>query len=738
MSLPLTPRVQRILRNISKADPENSTAPLLEQWKEKEENYLLRRGKFFHFCMGRILTPIYDGELIVGHFPYTEWNCNRCCLPDPLTEEEAASKKEQIDDDFLKLIGLKSVPDFKPWSEVFYGGINFGHVIVDYEKVLKNGLDSILREIDDRLQDDTLSQQQRSFLLSGRESVLGGQLLIRRYGDEALRLAQTAQPERAAELMEISRVCSNIASKPASSFREAVQLTWFTQLLLEIESGVSAFSYGRIDQYLYPYYRDDMEKGILTEEKAQELIDLLWLKNWQYPSKMSDPGRAVTIGGMLPDGTDGTNPLTYCMLEATRRLRVFQPKLNARIWKGSPEAYISACVRTARENCGPMLYCDEISIDALEKYGYSTEEARNFGIIGCYEMAVPGKECGNPMAAAVNIGKCLELAMNNGVSMTNGAKLGVQTGYLSDCKNARDLEQALQAQVEFALDTLELRLKYDAIRHSYLIPHPFQSILTRGCLQTGRDVSCSGAELTTVGVRMSGLIQTADSLTAVNKLVFEDKTISMERLWEGLRTNFENDEVLHAILVNKAPKYGNDIEEADQTARKLGQYLCNAISRRKHLSGAPLRPGLFSFLQFMNGENCAALPDGHRTGEPFANGVSPTHGRDRQGLTALLRSAAKLDYSLSNNAATLDIKLPSDLFAGEDGAQTLGQILRSYFEEGGMQVQLYFLSAEELRKAQEHPEDYAGLIVRVTGYSAYFIELAKNIQDEVIMRTAGF
>ncbi len=737
----LTRRVQLVMDGISREEPKTSTEELLSLWRatgEREENYALRRGRFFRFCMGKIETPIYEGERIVGHFPYKEWNCNRCCLPDPLTPEEREQAFARIDREFMARTGRDSVPDFQKWRDIFYGGINFGHIIVDYEKVLRIGFGGLVEEIDQRLEESGLDENQRCFLLAGRETILGGEILIQRYGEEALRLAEEAPSGRAEELREIGEVCSRIASRPAESFWDAVQLVWFTQLLLEIESGVSAFSYGRMDQYLYPFYQRDLENSRLTEEDAQELIDLLWLKNWRYPSKMSDPGRAVTLGGMLPDGTDGVNPLTYLALNATRRLKIFQPKLNARIWEGSPEEYVAACVQTARQNCGPMLYCDEVSVAALEKYGYSQQDARNYGIIGCYEMASPAKECGNPMGAAVNVGKFLELAMNNGAFISTGKQIGPQTGYLNQFKNLEQLRQAFQKQTEFALDMLEQRLLYDALRHSLLIPHALESILVDGCLQSGRDVSQSGAKLTTVGVRMSGLVQTADSFTALQKLVFQEKVLSLERLWAGIRTNFAQDEVLRAMLVNRAPKYGNDCDEADQMVRELGQYLCGEVQKRRHISGAPLRPGLFSFLQFMNGERCSALPDGHREGQPFANGVSPTHGVDQQGLTAMLRSAAKLDYSLSNNAATLDVKLPLDLFSGENGVEALSQILRTFFREGGMQVQLYFLSARELREAQKRPEEYAGLIVRVTGYSAYFTELDKNLQDEVIMRTAAF
>lgn len=737
----LSKRVQLVMNNISREEPGFSTEEFLSFWEktgEHKENYIYRKGKFFRFCMEKIVTPIYDGEMIVGHFPYKEWNCNCCCLPDVMSSEEKNWALLQIEQKFLEHTGLEKIPDFKKWSDVFFGGLNFGHVIVDYEKVLKIGFGGLVEEINKRLDDPFLEENQRNFLFSCRETLLGGEFLIHRYSKEAFHLAEMEKSNRSQELQEIGRICEHISVHPASSFREAVQLLWFTQLLLEIESGVSAFSYGRMDQYLYPFYQNDLKNGRLTEDEAQELIDLFWLKNWQYPSKMADPGRAVTLGGILSDGTSGVNPLTYMMLNSTRRLKIFQPKLNVRIWSDAPEEYVNACIKTSQENCGPMFYCDEVSIRALKKYGYTTYDAMNYGLIGCYEMAAPGKECGNPMGGAINVGKCLELAMNNGISMTTGEQLGPKTGYLNQFKQLTQLKQAFREQVEFALDILEQQLVYETLRHSFLISHAMESVLIEGCIKNGKDVSESGASLTTIGVRMSGLIQTADSFTAIKKLIFEKKSLSMERLWSGICTNFTQDEVLHAMLVYKSPKYGNDCDEADQMVRELGQYMCTAIQRRHHISGTPLRPGLFSFLEFMNGECCAALPDGHRAGQPFANGVSPTHGRDYQGLTAMLRSAAKLDYTLSNNAATLDVKLPLNLFSGTSGIRTLSQILRTFFKDGGMQVQLYFLSAQELVEAQKSPEDYAGLIVRVTGYSAYFTELDRNLQDEIIMRTAAF
>ncbi len=363
------------------------------------------------------------------------------------------------------------------------------------------------------------------------------------------------------------------------------------------------------------------------------------------------------------------------------------------------------------------------------------------------------------MGAILNVGKCLELALNNGVSLTTGKVLGPALGDLTRYHTCEEVEEALTGQVKAAAALLTEKIWLEEYRTALLRPQPMLSLFVEDCVEKAADLSLYGARYSSVGVRMPGLAAVSDSLTALRTLCFEDRDcpgdsgkgvsgeqkgeifgkFSRERILQGLRTNFEEDAVLRAALINRAPKYGNDDDRADQTMVWLCRRMCEIISDCPHPSGSRLRPGIFSFLNFLDcGQACGALPDGRRAGEPFVNGISPSHGMDKNGPTAFLRSAGKLDYSLSNNASTLDFKVPPQVFQGEEGDRLLRGLISDYFKEGGMQIQLYFLSKDDLLRARSHPEEYAGLTVRVTGYSAYFVRLTSELQEEIIQRTAAF
>lgn len=737
----MTYRTQLLREQLAQRDYTAKAAELAEgyDWTIYQTNPIVRQGHFMKYYLERLATPVYPEELIVGGIPYEEAASNRQLMPDFLFPGEREDRECLARTQFLKATGLSEIPDYDEWKELFYASVNHGHIIIGYERALKKGLGCMEEEIRLRQMDPALEQEQKNFLQSALYCIEGARIYILRYAEEADRQAEEAKEERQKELREISYTCRHIAALPPENFWQALQLIWFLQLFVELESGLSAFSYGRLDQYLYPYLKKDLESGLLGQEKAQELVDCFWLKNGEYDNRISDPGRGITIGGMTIEGRDGANPLSFMLLRSLENCRLLQPKLNARIFPGTDPEFFRECCRVNRLNLGPMLYNDTAVLGALEKYGYTRAEATDYGLIGCYEYGLAGIERPSPMGAILNVGKCLELALNNGVSIVSGKTLGPAEGDLLQYKTSEEVEAALFSQIRAAAASLTEKLQLEELRTALLRPQPMLSVFVEDCVQKARDLSAFGARYSSVGVRMPGIAAVSDSLTALRMLCYEKKELSGERILQGLRTNFENDAPLRAALLYKAPKYGNDNEEADQTMVKLCRLLCETVSSCPHPSGSRLRPGLFSFLNFLDcGQACSALPNGRGAGEAFVNGISPTHGMDTNGYTALLRSAGKLDYSLSNNASTLDLKVSPRLFRGEEGNRLIQGLIADYFEDGGMQVQLYFLSREDLVRARSCPEEYGGLIVRVTGYSAYFVQLTPELQEEVIQRTAAF
>lgn len=756
----MTERIQWLRAKLADKDYLARAADLAEgyDWSLYWDNPVVRQGHLMKYYLERLAVPVYPEELIVGGIPYAEVDSNRQIMPDFLFPQERVEREALAAARFREETGKNEVPDYDEWKELFYGSVNHGHIIIGYERALKKGLRQMAEEIRLRQRDPALTSGQKDFLKSALYCLEGAQSYIRRYGEEADRQAKDAPDVRQRELGEIAHTCYHIASMPPVNFRQALQMTWFLQILVELESGLSAFSYGRLDQYLYPYLKADLESGLLTHKEAQELVDCFWIKNGEYPERISDPGRGLTIGGMTGDGKDGVNPLSFMLLRSLENCRLLQPKLNARIFPGTDPEFFLECCRVNRQNLGPMLYNDTAVLKALEKYGYAEEDAVDYGLIGCYEHGLAGIERPSPMGAVLNVGKCLELALNNGVSITTGKTLGPALGDLARYHSCDEVETALMGQAEAAAALLTEKICLEELRTALLRPQPMLSLFVEDCVEKAADLSACGARYSSVGVRMPGLAAVSDSLTALRTLCFEEKActedrerisgegkgeifgrFSGERILHGLRTNFEDDAILRAALINRAPKYGNDDDRADQTMAWLCGRMCEIISACHHPSGSRLRPGIFSFLNFLDcGQNCGALPNGRKAGKPFVNGISPSHGMDQNGPTAFLRSAGKLDYSLSNNASTLDFKVPPLVFQGEEGDRLLRSLISDYFEEGGMQIQLYFLSKEELLRARSHPEEYAGLTVRVTGYSAYFVRLTPELQEEIIQRTAAF
>lgn len=697
---------------------------------------MIRRGLVFHAMVRSVATPVRDDELIVGDVPYDGFLANREFLRPHLTEAEQNEGRQQAAEACGRGSGMQAVPDYP--DTVFGMGRNFGHIIADYRLPLRIGFGGIRAQIEQRLASHPdAANGAHSFLEAALLTVQGAELYIRKYGDEAQRLAESEQPvDRRSELRRIAKICSHTATQPPRDFREALQLVWLTQLLLEMESGVSAFSLGRLDQYLHPYLKTDLEGGILTRGQAQELVDCFWVKANEQNDRCVDAGRAITIGGRGRNGEDLANEVTHMMLAAAGRLRLKQPKLNARTHAGSSPEYLRLCCEVATQNAGPQLYNDEQIVPSLEHFGFPAEDAVEYGIIGCYETGIPGRERPWPMAGRLDLAKCLELALNDGVCRMSGRQIGPPVGRLSGFSSCEEVEEAYHRQVahfvRLMVDKAALEERLDEV----LRPQPFLSTLVDGCIELGRDVSAGGARYTHVGVRCTGFSAVVDSLAAMRSLVFERKEITPVALDGALAADFGSSEAMRRKLHRRAPKYGNNDEATDEIARRVGEQFCREALRHRSIRGGRFKPGLFSFTSFLAaGKVCGALPCGRPAGEPFANGVGPMPGADRNGPTAMLHSAAALNYLLSPNSSTLDLKLSPSTVGDCEGPDRIGQLVRTYFDMGGMQIQLTVLSSDDLRAAKGRPEDYSHVLVRVAGYSAQFVDLDEDVQDEIIRRT---
>jgi len=736
----ITARVERLRARLSDARELAS----LEEARPKlpgdfwERPPIVRKGLMFLAMARELATPIRDHELIVGDVPYGEFLANREVLSPHISDSERTELRAGAFERFAERTGRQGAADrIEGLGTVFGMGPNYGHIIADYARPLEAGFGGVRRDVEVQLEALASGEadSRRDSLEASRLAVVGAETYIARYGAAADELAEAEGCGlRRAELRQLGRTCSRIATDPPCGFQEALQMVWFTQLLLEIESGVSAFSFGRLDQYLYPFLEADLAGGALTRRDAQELVDCFWIKANEQNDRCEDAGRAVTIGGVDAEGGDAVNELTHMMLDAAGRLGTRQPKLNARVHGGSPSAYVHRCCEVAARNAGPQLYNDEQIIDALVSFGLPKAEAASYGIIGCYETGVPGKERPWPMSGCLNLGKCLELALNGGVCRQTGRQLGPSGGTLRELSSYGEVERAYESQVEFFLERMAEKSALDECLDTALRPQPFLSSLVQGCISSGRDVSDGGAVHSNTGIRCTGFSAVADSLSALKTLVFEKRSVDRQTLSDALEADYVSYEPLREMLASDGPKYGNDNDVADRVARHVGEHFCLAVLEHKNIRGGRMKPGLFSFTSFLPaGKQCGALPNGRRACAPFANGVSPMHGADREGPTAVLRSAAKLRYGLSPNAATLDLRLSPG--TARKGVARLADLVRSYFGMGGLQLQLSVLSSDELREAQRRPEDHAGLLVRVAGYSAHFTELEPEVQDEIISRS---
>ena len=616
------------------------------------------------------------------------------------------------------------------------GGI--GHFLPDYEGMLRQGVEGYLTSMSNKNSD-----------LNRAAGIVCRGLVdyANHMADEADCMAEKEEDaDRSSELHEIARICRTVPSKPASTFQEALQSLWFTHMAVCLEGINSAVSFGRLDQYLYPYYKHDLERGRITPEKARELLLCFSGKAAEHVFLLSEKVsqyhggylvvQAGIVGGMDREGKDVTNDLTYIMLDVMAESGLRDPNYQARVHGGSPDSYLKKVVEVAKKGNGvPAVFNDEATVKSLVANGYPLEEARNYAPVGCVEPALPGKSFFSTDAALVNLPVCLELALNRGRQFGSRKLAGYRTADALDFRSIDKVVEVFTEQVNCMVSRLVENIQVVEKGNRDFHPTPFSSMLIDGCLQSGKDVTAGGALYNSSGIQGVGVVDVADSLAALDELVFRRKKYTMGQVVDALKNNFQTNRELQAELVN-VPKYGNDHNLPDGYAKKVVEIFYSALARHKNTRGGKYVPGFYSVTCHVAfGALVGALPNGRKAGEPFAASMGASNGRDKLGATALLNSVASIDPCRSPNGYALNLSFDPATIEGDRGDNILASLVKGFFEKGGMEVQFNVLSRDLLEDARCNPGKYPGIVVRVAGYCAYFDDLPESAKLEIIQRT---
>ena len=636
-------------------------------------------------------------------------------------------------------------------------GSGDGHVVAGYGRVIRTGFTGLIEQAQTMLGGLDLRRPEnldkRLFYHSVIIALEAAIAYAGRYGALAEQMAaDEADRTRQAELRQIAAICRRVPAYPARTLHEALQFYWFLQLLIQVESDGHSISPGRFDQTVYPYYAADLEAGRLTRAQTLELVECFWLKccevnkvrEWAAAQFLSGYPmfQAITLGGQTSAGREATNELSYICLEATANLQLPQPTVVVRVHDGSPDEFLLAASRCVLNHGGgmPGFFSDEVVIPSLLNAGLPLEDARDWCVMGCSEFQVAGKfNTGNGGLCHVNVLKILELALNGGTNPATGQCPCPGEGTLSTFRSFDAVWEAFRRQLRYYLGLVPILDGITSRVYEELTPTPFLSALLDHRLEIGRDVSRGGGpNYRNLQSLVQGIPNAADSLAAIKKLAFDERRLTGAELMEALRTDFQGPrgEEIRQLLLNRAPKYGNDDDSVDLLAADLFRQYAQEITRYTPPRGGYYGPSIQSLSgNVPQGRRVGATPDGRRAWAPLADNASPSPGADRRGPTAVLQSAAKLDSVLASNGAILNLKFHPSALRGEGQLHKFVALIRSFVDLKGMQVQFNVLSAELLRDAQLHPEQYRNLVVKVAGYSALFSMLDKELQDQIVART---
>jgi len=569
-----------------------------------------------------------------------------------------------------------------------------------------------------------------------------------RHADLAEQMAAAeSDPQRVAELQKIAEVCRWVPANAPRTFYEAIQMYWFVHLGTITElNGWDAMNPGHFDQHLAPFYEAEVAAGTLTREQAKELLSCFWIKvnNHPAPPKVGITAREsgtyndftnINIGGVTGDGKDGVSEVSYIMLEVIEELHVLQPGNSVHVSSKTPDRFLNAACKVIRQGHGyPSVFNPDVYIVEMLRQGKSLKDAREGGCSGCIEVGAFGKEA-YILTGYLNVPKILEVTLNNGIDPVTGKIAGIETGDPRNFDSYDELYEAFNRQLNFIVDTKIRVSNYIDRMFAKYAPAPFLSVVIEDCISNGKDYYDGGPRYNTNYIQCTGLGTTTDSLAVLKKHVFEDMTFSMERVLEAVGKNFEGEEFLRQTVLNKTPFFGNDNDYADEIALKVYHDLLDAIDGKPNVKGETYHLNMLSTTcHIYFGKVMGATPNGRLAGKSISDGTSPSHGADTHGPSAVIRSLTKLDHTMSGGTLLNQRFLPSLLKRDEDVAR-LGQLIRSYFTLGGHHIQFNIVDTATLKAAQETPEDYKDLLVRMAGYSDYFNDMNTDLQQEVIERT---
>jgi pyruvate formate-lyase/glycerol dehydratase family glycyl radical enzyme len=645
------------------------------------------------------------------------------------------------------------------WKEAFDAGIftEFmeqrapGHTVLD-DKIYRKGFLDFIGDIEKNIEDlepnDPGATDRREQLKAMRICAEALILYASRHAHKALELAEESiDLQRKADLKRIAENCRRVPAHPPEDFWQALQYYWFVHLGVIIEYNTwDSFNPGRLDQHLYPFYRRGLEEGTLTEESAKELLQAFWIKfnNQPAPPKVGVTAKEsgtytdfalINTGGVTRDGSDAVNELSYLILDVVEEMRILQPSSMVQITSKTPDRFLKRALRIVKTGFGqPSLFNTDAIVQELVRQGKSLEDARSGGASGCVETGVFGKENYN-LTGYFNIPKVLEIALHNGLDPRTHKHIGLPTGNPEEFSSFEDFFEAFKQQLRHFVDIkVEGNNIIERLYTEYL-PTPFLSLLIDDCIAKGEDYHRGGARYNTSYIQGVGMGTATDALTSIKHNVYDKNHVSMGELLKALDNDFKGQELLRQRFLNRTPKYGNDDDYADDVMKSIFEAYFEAVDGRPNTKGGKYHINLLpTTVHVYFGSVLGATADGRKRREPLSEGVSPSQGADRNGPTAAIKSVAKMDH-VRTGGTLLNQKFTPQILADEEGLDKLAHLVRAYFRMDGHHIQLNVVSADTLRDAQQHPEKYRDLIVRVAGYSDYFVDIGTELQNEIIKRT---
>ncbi|MFQ6104438.1 MAG: trans-4-hydroxy-L-proline dehydratase [Candidatus Glassbacteria bacterium] len=779
-------RIRRLREESQDAKPSISSerAMLLTEFYRSgvnsEDSVPVQRARAFEYLLRKKRIHIGRDELIVGergHTPKATPTYPEICAH-TMKDLETLHTREKIrfivDDETRQLYENEIIPFWKgrsmremifgrmsrEWMDAFEAGVftEFmeqrapGHTVLD-DKIYRKGFQDLKRDIEKSLgsldpSEVTTAGEKREELEA--MSICADALVMyaARHCDCALKQAEKERdPKRRGELERIAEICMRVPAHPPRDFWEALQYYWFVHLGVIIEYNTwDAFNPGRLDQHLYPFYRKGLDDGTLTRESARELLQAFWIKfnNQPAPPKVGVTAEEsstytdfalINTGGLTADGMDAVNELSYLILDVIEEMRILQPSSMVQISGKTPESFLIRALEIVKTGFGqPSFFNTDAIVKELVRQGKSIEDARNGGASGCVEAGAFGKENCN-LTGYFNLTKVLEITLHNGKDPRTGKRIGPRTGKVSEFRSFEKLFSAFRRQLHHFID---IKIEGNSIierLYADHMPAPFLSLLIDDCISRGLDYHAGGARYNTSYIQGVGLGTITDALASIKHNVFDRMHVSFSDLIEALRNDFEGFEFLRQRLLNKTPKYGNDDDYADEIMNYIFETYFEAVDGRPNTKGGHYRINLLpTTVHIYFGKVVGATADGRKSGEPLSEGISPVQGADRNGPTAVIKSAARIDH-IRTGGTLLNQKFTPHLLANEEGLRKLAHLIRAYFKLNGHHIQFNVVTADTLRNAQKHPEKYRNLIVRVAGYSDYFVDLGTELQNEIITRT---